>query len=560
MALKHYDCSNSPVVSRILGPVVPAGNPNWTATGKQVGGKRQVRSIRLRVHALLILLLGLAACAGEQPWLRLDGRSEIRIGFATGPLHFDPHLDSEEATNILCHHLFDPLVFLDSNLKVVPWVATSWQNPDPLTWVFNIRSDIRFHDGTLLTAADVEYSINRIRELPESPKKSLLLSVNTVHALSPNQVEVVTRVPYTPLLGKLSQIMIVPANYYRTKPRDFLRSHPLGSGPYRLVQYRAAEEALLEASPNRWQKAELFRQARFQFVPDDSARTHRLLDGQLDLIRDPDPSLLPIVSQASQLRVMRMPGARLIYLGASWREQLVDGSSNPFRSRVVRQAMSMAINREEGAAHVMDSMAQPAGQLASRLVFGFAPGVQVKPFQPALAGQLLREAQFPSGRVFPCHYPVGKYFHVQQIAEDVARQLSLVGIGLKPAPMEMSAFFKQTHAGRSDLFISGWIPITGDTSDFFEHCFHSRGIDPNYGCYNDVSYDNPVMDQLIEESAGLNERGERLALLQRIMGLAVEELVWIPLYLLDDNYAYRKELQWRPRADRYVLAFQVRTE
>ena len=111
------------------------------------------RSVIRSVGSLLLFLAILpAGCRRADEWLRLDGRSELRIALPTGPLHLDPHLDAEEISNIFYHHLFDPLVFLDENLTVRPWLARSWSNPDPRTWLFNLRADAVFQDGRPVTA------------------------------------------------------------------------------------------------------------------------------------------------------------------------------------------------------------------------------------------------------------------------------------------------------------------------------------------------------------------------------------------------------------------------
>ncbi len=113
------------------------------------------RSVIRSVGSLLLFLAILpAGCRRADEWLRLDGRSELRIALPTGPLHLDPHLDAEEISNIFYHHLFDPLVFLDENLTVRPWLARSWSNPDPRTWLFNLRADAVFQRRPV-TAADV---------------------------------------------------------------------------------------------------------------------------------------------------------------------------------------------------------------------------------------------------------------------------------------------------------------------------------------------------------------------------------------------------------------------
>ena len=210
-------------------------------------------SCRQWVCAIVLPVVGLmAGCARDDGRLKLDGRSEVVIATATGPVDLDPHGNSEEITNTLCFHLFDPLVFLDRNFKVIPWVAASWRNPDPVTWIITIRSDIVFHDGSRLTARDVVYSFERILSLPRSPRKPFLVSIKSFHVLDDTTIRVVTWQPYMPLMSKLAQILVVPEKYYRDKSADFLSYNPMGSGPYRLDRYERNQEITLRATRRHW--------------------------------------------------------------------------------------------------------------------------------------------------------------------------------------------------------------------------------------------------------------------------------------------------------------------
>lgn len=427
------------------------------------------------VALLLLLLAGLpVGCRRADDWLRLDGRSELRIALPTGPLHLDPHLDAEEISNIFYHHLFDPLVFLDENLTVRPWLARSWNNP-------NLRTDAVFQDGRPVTATDVAYSLERIRQLGQSPKQTLLSSVRSVRAVSANTVEIVTHEPYAPLLGKLSQIMIVPANRYRSRSLDDTKRHPFGSGPYRLAARHGDREYLLEAVPNHWHFRRLFRRVRIRVEPDDAARAELLAQGRADLISAPAPSQIPTLRADGRFTAPVSPGLRLIYLGLTFRERLVDGRPNPFRDAAVRRAVSMALDRTRLTTGPLEHMGEPAVQIVSRSVFGYTPDAVAPGHDPEQARALLHQARLIRSSTVELRYPHAKYFRVREVAEECARQLAGVGIGATPVGVDKLSYLQPEETARFDMFLASWIPLTGDASDIFEACFHSRGRDPNFG-------------------------------------------------------------------------------
>jgi len=516
------------------------------------------RTILQTAVSLLLLLTALSAgCHRPDDWIRLDGRSELRIALPTGPLHLDPHLDAEEISNIFYHHLFDPLVFLDENLTVRPWLARSWSNPNPRTWLFNLHTDAVFQDGRPVTAADVAYSLERIRQLGHSPKQTLLSSVRSVRAVSRGTVEIATHEPYAPLLGKLSQIMIVPADRYRSRSLDDTKRNPFGSGPYRLAARRGDREYLLEAVPNHWHFRRLFRRVRIRVEPDDTARAELLAQGRVDLISAPAPGLIPTLRADGRFTAPVSPGLRLVYLGLTFRERLADGRPNPFREAVVRHAVSMALDRTRLTTGSLEHMGEPAVQVVSRSVFGYTPDAAHPGHDPEQARALLRQAWRPLGSAVELRYPRAKYFRVSEVADECARQLASVGIGATPVGVDKLSYLRPEETARSDMFLASWIPLTGDASDIFEACFHSRGRDPNFGWYNIVGYSNPELDRMIAASTRTADRQQRLELLQRILIRAQAENIWIPLYFQKDSYALRRELIWRPRLDRYILAFEV---
>jgi peptide/nickel transport system substrate-binding protein len=518
------------------------------------GFRRFPCAARLPGLAMVIACLLLPSCDRRNPEWELGGRPEVRIGFSSGPLDLDPHANSEEVTNNLCFHIFDPLVFLDRNLKVVPWVASSWQNPDVTTWIFTIRPGIRFHDGTPLTSADVVYSIERIRALKLSPKKPFVLAVKSIRALDAERVEIVTREPYMPLLIKLSQIMILPSHYYEKHPLEYVKYHPMGSGPFKPVSVDCDRRILLEAVPDHWRGEKVFPRLRFDFVGDEQKRTDLLMSGGLDFIKEPASSRYAELEQGGRFRVVQTDGIRLLFMGLTFKEKLADGSPNPFRDTEVRQAISLALDRGRLCRETLSGMATPASQLVPPLVFGYTPGIPVPRIEPEKARRILAAKKFPFGKVFDIHYPADKYFRIRETVEACCRQLGSVGVQVRPLPVPTRVFIPTAADGKYDLLITGWSAITGDTSDFFENCFHSRVEGSSYGFFNPVDYSKPDMDEMIEASAHLARRDTRLAMLQKIMGECMNELIWIPLYFLEDSYAYRSDLEFRPRVDRYVMA------
>ena len=217
----------------------------------------------------------------------------------------------------------------------------------------------------------------------------------------------------------------------------------------------------------------------------------------------------------------------------------------------------MALDRTRLTTGPLEHMGEPAVQVVSRSVFGYTPDASHPGHDTTRARALLRQARFPRHAPIELRYPSAKYFRVREVAEECARQLADVGIQTVPTAVDKLAYLRSDETARSDIFLASWIPLTGDASDIFEACFHSRGRDPNFGWYNSVGYSNPELDRMIVASTRTADRQQRLELLQRILIRAQADNIWIPLHFQKDSYAHRRELIWRPRLDRYILAFEV---
>ena len=170
----------------------------------------------------------------------------LRIAIYDRPRSFDPHLESEFVSFAIVSHVYEGLTRLDRDLKVAPALAERWESLDALRWRFRLRPGVRFHDGRVLTAADVVASLERARNHPRSDWSSFLVAMDRVHAVDPLTVEVATRRPYSLLLQKLAYIMILP----RGAPDEIDR--PVGTGPYRLLAPLSGRRLVLHGFEGYW--------------------------------------------------------------------------------------------------------------------------------------------------------------------------------------------------------------------------------------------------------------------------------------------------------------------
>jgi peptide/nickel transport system substrate-binding protein len=486
--------------------------------------------------ALAATIGGGVGCSGGPG----GGAAPLRLVFHSGPQGLDPHLHDELATHWVLDNVYDSLVTFDVDMHVRPALAAGWDNPDDLTWRFQLRPGARFQDGRPLEAADVVVSLERARSHPGSKMSGYLVEVESVRAADPRTVAVRTRRPYPILLNKLTFIAIVP----RDAPP--LIGRPLGSGPYRFVSYTPGRRLELEAwEHGRRAGEDLEPRVSIGFESDAAKRVERLISGHADLIAEL-PSRYADRVRASPGCAVRSGGG----LAVNYLQPRVDAP--PFSDPRVRRAISLALDREALVRAMLHGRGAPAGQMVGPKVFGYAPEIRPPRRDLAAARRLLAAAGYPGGLEAVLEYRDG-----QEVAA-LRAQLAEAGIRLRAAPRSWSELYPRLLRGQVAFYYGSWQCSSGDASDLFDNKVHSRDPARGYGDSNSNGYSNPALDKLIESSGATLNMNERRRILESAMRLLDADLPLIPLAIPFNLFGVRTALAWAPRLDARIQAADMR--
>ncbi|HEV8629736.1 MAG TPA: ABC transporter substrate-binding protein [Thermoanaerobaculia bacterium] len=491
---------------------------------------------RLPLAALLLLpvLLAGGCRRAERP---ASPPAPLRIATYSAPLGLDPHLKNEVLTFSILGNIFDALVSFDAQLRVRPALATSWENPNDLTWRFHLRPGVRFHDGRPLTADDVVASLERVRHHPRSGVGNYLVSVDRVRKLSASTIEITTRRPSPVLLNKLTFVYIVP----RDAPEEIRQ--PIGTGPYRFVSMDA-RRILLRAFTASWRGPPPVAEVEMAIVPDAAARVAMLTRGEVDLIQEVKPELSDRVEQTRGCRLLASEGLLVEYLA-------VRPDTPPFADLRVRRAIHLAVDRAALVADHLRGHGLPIGQLVGRQVFGYAPDLQLPARDVATARRLLAEAGLPEGFAADLEFREGRS------ADVLIRQLAEVGIRLRPVPRPWPEMYRRLQEGKVPVYFGGVLAGSADASDVFDSKVHSRDPEHGYGDSNWTGFSDPELDRLIEGSATTMDMLQRRAQLQAVMRRLMEDLPLVPLDNPYTLFGVCNGLRWEPRRDGMVEVFDI---
>ncbi len=491
-----------------------------------------------RAQALAATALLLVACA---PPPEPEPQRPLRIAVHSDPLSLDPHFKNEVLTYSILGNVYETLTDFGANMRIRPALAERWENPDDVTWRFVLRSGVRFHDGRELTADDVAASLERARRHPQSNFSSYLVAVDEIRAVDPRTVEVTTHRPYPILLNKLAFVAIVPQD---EQAEGEIR-RPIGTGPYRLAAFHPGDRVELVAFEDY--RAGRAAESRIEFLtataPEE--RLALLLTGEADIAHSLRPEEFERLQTAPCCRSLASDSLLVEYLS-------LRTSKPPFADPRVRQAIDLAIDRRQLVETALRGYAEPLGQLAGINVFGYDPEIEPPARDLERARSLLAEAGYEDGLDLEIEFRLGRRF------EALGQQLAEAGIRVRPIARPWSEMYRRLDDDEVDFYLGGVLAITADASDIFDSIVHSRDPAKGYGQSNHLRYSNPELDRWIEESGRNLDMIDRRSTLQNGMRLVAEDRGFIALYAPRGLYGVGRDVDWQPRIDAMLIAYEMR--
>lgn len=462
----------------------------------------------------------------------------LRAGMQTDPVGLDPHLTTATATRNMMENVYDTLVFVTSEGRYAPGLAEAWQvSPDGLTWTFTLRRGVKFHNGRVMTAEDVAYSINRIRDpRTRSPRAGDFAEVDSIATPDPHTVVIRLRRPFSPLLAKLafSTNVIVPREVVE---RDGdLNTAPTGTGPFRFVGYTPQQRLVLVRNGDYWERDETGRRLpyidriEFVFLPDAIARATALRTGAVDWIE-----YVP----ASEVRSLRAdPNIDVVGgLSANFRAIYINNAIAPFNNVKVRQAMAWAVNRKE----IVETALFGVGGIeatATTIPPGNFYALRRRVYDRVdleRAKRLLAEAGHPNG--FDADlYVTSTYDFLRTPAEVLQAQLGRIGIRLRIQAADWSVYLPTMFQKRYALSILGTSGQV-DPDDFLYPSFRTgAGL-------NLVNYSDPQVDRLLDEGRAASVEAQRKRIYDQIQLRILETSPMVFLFHSTQYEAVRRHVQ-----------------
>jgi peptide/nickel transport system substrate-binding protein len=496
------------------------------------------------------LCLIVAFVAALLSWVPQAAQAKtLRMAYDSDPTSLDPHEQLSAATLQLCHLLFDPLIRFRQDLSIEPRLAKSYEQIDQRTTRFHLREGVKFQSGRTLSADDVVWTFNRLKQSPDF--KALFEPFAEARAIDELTVDLVTKGPYPLVLNLATHIFPMDREFYtgtdeRGRPKDlivkhgasFASTHASGTGPFIVTEHEQGVRLKLKRFAGYWDKASPGNVDDIVFTPikEPATRVAALLAGDVDFIAPVPPTDLARLKAAPCCTLITMPSTRVLTF------ELNQDRVPAFKDRRVRLAMVYAVNGTGIADKIMRGLATAAGELSPPGYAGHDPALQPR-YDFAKAKALMKEAGYEDGFSATMMAPNNRYIEDARVAEAVAAMLAKINIKVDLQTMPKAQYWQRFDERGGDIMMIGWQSDTQDSANFYEFLVMTPDKTSGYGQYNAGNYSNPEVDRLTLETQTMTDPKARAAVLQQIERILYDDAALIPLHWQHLSWAARNNVK-----------------
>ncbi len=478
------------------------------------------------VHAILaFVLIALAMPLAAEEKTIIIGVDQEAIGL-------DPHIVTAFSSHRRVDLLYNKLVRHDENLKIVPDLAESWEVPDNTTYIFNLRKGVKFHNGKEMTAEDVAFSLNRILDpKTTSPGRSYIASIKSIEALGPYRVKVTLSAPLASFLEGLASNNCAVVSKAAVEQHGNLQKVEAGTGPFMLKEWIPDNSMTLVKNPNYFEKGlPYLDKVIFRVIPEQASLLAGVKAGTIDIAQINDGSTVLLAKRDSNLVVMQKPGINVRTFG-------FNVTRKPFDDVRVRQALSLAIDRNEIVAAAEFGMAQPTGPIPVGATQWALPLNKLPYSTPdiAKAKSLLAQAGFPNGFSFKivCSNSFEGGLGVAQVIQN---QLKKIGVNAELEVVEWGTYIDRWTKRDFDSMVE-LRGGSGEPDRFLYRTLHSTGG------VNNFLFKDAEVDKLLDKGRQLTTFAERKPVYDELQTLLAEKAPVIFLYCPFETHVMNKGIK-----------------
>lgn len=455
------------------------------------------------VQILLVSLVVAAASA-----------QTVTVGLFQDPPHLDPALSTATSEYVVLNQIFDTLLTFDENGDVAPNLATSWEiSEDGLTYSFELRDDVTFHDGTPFDAEAMKFSLERTMNMPAGAFVEQLSNIEAVTVTGDHSLEITLAEPQGAFLTYMADRSSTAVSPVAAAEGDVaFDAAPVGTGPFKFVSRIQQDNITLEANDAYWDGAPQVDNVVFRFFPDGSVRYANLRSGAVDIIYPIESKDYVTAQNNADIKLLKQPTN-------GWRVLVLDVTEPPFDNVELRRALSAAIDREAINQVVFKGLETPATSLIPAASPFFVENDLPVNAVPERARELVEASGIRNPSAIMTTIARSPEDQLTQLIQAMAGQ---GGLELDIEPVEVGEYLRRNNAGEFDVVTMQWSGQADPDANITSFLITD-------GYWNWSGYSNPEVDRLLAEAQSASDVAKRRDLYGQVMEIVNQDVPIIPL-------------------------------
>ncbi len=457
------------------------------------------------------------------------------------PPGLDPVVHREGPTYNVTINIFDSLLRKTRDGRNVPALAEKLERDSDNSWLIHLRPDVEFHNGEPLTAEAVKYTIERIFE-PEldTTRAADFDWVEEVEIIDDLTVRIIANEPFALAEHYFTELQIVPPNYVEDAGDDGFNEKPVGTGPFKLVEWDRGNKVVLEKNENYWGDSASIDDLEFRFIESASSRVATLLGGDADLIADPPITAQERIDRNDNTRFEAVTGTRVMFVGIDTVQD------TPLQEPLVRRALNYAVDKDQIIDNLLYGLAEETTTLLTEKDLGFNDDVEPYPYDPDKARELLAEAGYEDGFEVDLDTTQGRYINDVDVAQAIAGFLKDVGVTVNVETYEFGAFNERLFSKQtSPMYLVGWGNPLFDPAYIFDFVARTGSLLR--------TIEDEEIDKYLADARSTTNQERRRELYEEVIPIMHEKAPAVFLYKQPVLYGMSNRLDWEPRPDEFLL-------
>ncbi len=422
----------------------------------------------------------------------------------------DPGQYTDLYSGRVIDQMFETLLCMDYEGEFQPCLAEDWDiEEDGTLWTFYLREGVKFHDGSEMTAEDVEFTLDRLMDEDyNSPRKADFDLIDEINVVDDYTLEVVLREPNMVFMTDLLNGYVVPKDYVEEVGNEGLASEPIGTGPFSFEEYRTDDYTLLEAFEDYWGGRPKLDSLRFRPIPEATTRIVELETGGIHLMAEVPGEELERLEEEEGIEVDSVTGT-------NWRSLSMNMDREPFDDINVRRAISHAIDKQRIIDTVYPGTSIPAEGPLPPTSWAYDSEFEGRGFDLDRAKEYMADSDYPDG--FEATLMISEGEQLQREAPLLQSMLAEIGVEIEIQSLEWGTFLERLTNQDYDMLRVGWTTNVEPDSILY-NTFHSSSEQ-----FNMFGYDNSRVDELLDKGRLEPDLDKRKEIYREVQEIIVDE-------------------------------------